>query len=209
VVVVEFMLLNNNIKVNEEIFHIQTEKISRNNIMFSHSQIFLNGAVIWSNRKVITSKVDEEIKQVLKDSHKEAIIFLRDVSVSSKKIDFIQLKNIISDLKDNGGVGIISIDVFIKNTATSIGSYNSNKYASTLFSNIYSSLTNQNSDIHYSINLDYYFLSIDNNKFAIVGKIKNTNFMYGILCDLNEVKLGLLLNVLIPDFLLKIYNLYK
>ncbi len=203
------MLLNNNIKINEEIFHIQTEKIIKNNIVFSHSQIFLNGAVIWSNRKVITSKIDEEIKQHLKDSHKEAIIFLRDVSVSSKKTDFIELKKIINDLKDNGGVGIISIDVFIKNSTTSIGSYNSNKYASILFNEIYSSLTTEGNNMFYSNILDYYFLNIENNKFVIVGKIKNTNFMYGILCDLNEIKLGLLLNLLIPDFLSKIYNLYK
>lgn len=206
---VEFMLLNNNIKVNEEIFHIQTEKIVKNNIMFSHSQIFLNGAVIWSNRKVITSKVDEEIKQVLKDSHKEAIIFLRDMSVTSKNIDLIKLKNVVNELKDNGGIGIISIDIFIKNTTTSVGSYNSNKYASILFNKIYSSLTTENSDMFYSNILDYYFLSIDNNKFVIVGKVKNTNFMYGILCDLNEIKLGFLLNILIPDFLSKIYDLYK
>lgn len=203
------MLLNNNIKVNEEIFHIQTEKIVKNNIIFSHSQIFLNGAVIWSNRKVISSKIDEEIKQHLKDSHKEAIIFLRDVSVSSKKIDFIELKKTINDLKDNGGIGIISIDVFIKNSTTSIGSYNSNKYASILFNEIYSSLTTEGNNMFYSNILDYYFLNIENNKFVIVGKIKNTNFMYGILCDLNEIKLGLLLNLLIPDFLSKIYNLYK
>ncbi len=198
------MLLNHNVEINKEIYHIQTEKILKNSSVFSFTQIFLKGSVIWSSKKEIKCTNEEDINNSLKSSHKNAILYLKDVFTANKNLDFMKLKTILSNFKEEAGEGLLSIDIFTLNSNASVASYNSNSMVSNFYGNVFSALSKKDGDCFYSSNLDYSLFTTKDNKSIFIGKIKNTDLMYGMLLNTEEIKLGLLLNVLMNDFVSEI-----
>ncbi len=198
------MLLNHNVEINKEIYHIQTEKISKNGIISAFTQIFLKGSVIWSSKKEIKYTNEEDINNGLKNSHKNAILYLKDVFSANKNLDFMRLKTVLSNFKEEAGEGLLSVDIFTLNSNASVASYNSNSTVSNFYGNVFSSISKKDSDCFYSSDLDFSLFTTSDNKSVFIGKIKNTDLMYGMLLNTEEIKLGLLLNVLMNDFLANI-----
>jgi len=111
-----------------------------------------------------------------------------------------KLKESIEVIKENAGFGLLSVDVFGED-GLSIAGYNSNPQASALFTRIFGQLIKTLKSSGFPPNLDYYTLMLEDKKCVVVGKIGETTYLYGLLVNLEYLQLGLLLNVVIPEFL--------
>lgn len=69
-------LLNHNVKIFDNIYHIQTEYCSRHGDPFIQTQIFSNGSILWHRKEEISSLLKkEEINDISNRSHKKALFF--------------------------------------------------------------------------------------------------------------------------------------
>ncbi len=111
------------------------------------------------------------------------------------------LKLAISEFVENSDGGIQATDIFDANGGMPIVGYNSNAKASALFNRIFNQLVKTLDGSGFDSNLDFYFLRMDNNQAVIVGRFKKAKYRFGVLVDLNKIQLGMMLNVLLPEYL--------
>jgi len=111
------------------------------------------------------------------------------------------LKLAISEFVENSDGGILATDIFDANGGMPIVGYNSNAKASALFNRIFNQLVKTLDGSGFDSNLDFYFLRMDNNQAVIVGRFKKAKYRFGVLVDLNKIQLGMMLNVLLPEYL--------
>jgi hypothetical protein len=186
--------LNHNIKLDGIIYHIQTEKLGNENAIVT--QIFNNGHVIYTKKIILTNENDEEIKVIINNTHKETLLYLR-----RETMNLSELKQHISTLIEESDKGILATDIFDTNTGMPIAGHNSNPKASALFNRIFNQLIKTLEGSGFNAELSYYYLLMDNNQAVVVGKLKDGKYRFGMLVDLGKVQLGMLLSVLLPEYI--------
>ena len=117
-----------------------------------------------------------------------------------------ELKKHINNLVEESDRGLLATDIFDSLTGMPIAGYNSNAKASALFNRIFNQLIKSLEGSGFNSQLSYYYLFMENNQAVIVGKLKDGKYRFGMLVDLNKVQLGMLLNVLLPDYIDNVNN---
>ena len=191
--------MNHNIKLAGIIYHIQTEKLNNENIILT--QIFNDGHVIYSNKVTLLNENKEEEKRLISSTHKQTLIYLR-----RQTMNLSELKQHISTLVDESDKGILATDIFDSSTGMPIAGYNSNAKASALFNRIFNQLVKTLDGSGFSSELSYYYLLLENNQAVVVGKLKDGKYRFGMLVDLDKLQLGMLLSVLLPDYIQNVNN---
>jgi len=187
-------LLNHNIKLDGIIYHIQTERLGNEDTIVT--QIFNEGHVVYSNKVNLLNKDEEEIKQLVNYTHKQTLLYLR-----RQTMNLSELKQHISVLVDESDKGILATDIFDSSTGMPIAGYNSQAKASALFNRIFNQLVKTLDGSGFSSELSYYYLLMENNQAVVVGKLKDGKYRFGMLVDLEKLQLGMLLSVLLPDYI--------
>lgn len=188
------VLLNHNIKLAGIIYNIQTEKLNKENIILT--QVFNNGHVIYSKKVTLLSNDKEEEKKLINNIHKETLIYLR-----RQTMNLSELKQHILTLIDESDKGILATDIFDSSTGMPIAGYNSQAKASALFNRIFNQLVKTLDGSGFNSALNYYYLLMENNQAVVVGKLKDGKYRFGMLVDLDKLQLGMLLSVLLPDYI--------
>lgn len=112
----------------------------------------------------------------------------------------VKLREAIELLKENGGPGLMAMDVF-GDDGLSLAGFNTNPQACALFNRIFGQVIKSLKGSGFPSELNYYVLMLDDKKCVLVGKIEGSTYLYGMLINTTLLQLGLLLNVVIPDFL--------
>ena len=111
------------------------------------------------------------------------------------------LKSAIGKLVKDSDNGVLATDIIDTRGGMPIVGYNSNPKASALFNRIFDQLIKSLAGSGFDTELDYYYLKMKNNQAVIVGNLSNPKYRFGMLVDLNQVQLGMMLNVLLPEYL--------
>ena len=129
---------------------------------------------------------------------------LEEESAESKnlqevKMDVSKLNEAIETLRKNLGDGLLATDIFSTSDGQSLIGYNSNEAACALFNQV----TDQLNKVMLSSNFPeigkYYLIDLADNKMVL--NIPLGEYQWLMLLEGQDVKLGLLLNVVLPDIL--------
>ncbi len=191
--------MNHNIKLGDTIYHIQTEKLANEDSILT--QIFDSGHVIYSKKVNFTGKNKDDEKKLINSTHKQTLLYLR-----RQTMNLSELKQHISTLIDESDKGILATDIFDSSTGMPIAGYNSNAKASALFNRIFNQLVKTLDGSGFNSELSYYYLLMENNQAVVVGKLKDGKYRFGMLVDLDKLQLGMLLSVLLPDYIQNVNN---
>ena len=112
-----------------------------------------------------------------------------------------ELKKHISTLIEDSDKGILATDVFDSSTGMPIAGHNSQPKASALFNRIFNQLIKTLEGSGFDSALKYYYLLMENNQAVVVGELKEGKYRFGMLVDLDKLPLGMLLSVLLPDYI--------
>ena len=188
------MSLNHNIRLDGIIYHIQTERVENGNFIIS--QIFNGGHVIYTEKVEIRVTNDSVIKNLINQTHKNTLLYLR-----RQTMNLSELKKHIAALIEDSDKGVLATDIFDSSTGMPIAGYNSNAKASALFNRIFNQLVKSLDGSGFNTQLSYYYLYMENNQAVVVGRLKDGKYRFGMLVDLNKLQLGMLLSVLLPDYI--------
>ena len=195
-------LLNHNVKIRGDVFQIQTDYSEENELIFVNSNVFQDNVFVWNQKKLFPKESNISIEEYTKIQHKDTMNHLKAIFLSVKKnIDFIALQNEIKDFRKRAGIGLSLIDLFVKDDLSTIANYNRNNFATNMFMDLHNKFSYNLEVVDMKSPLKYYFLMLPNNRAVIVGNINGTNLVYGIIVNLNELPMGMLINLLLPKFL--------
>ncbi len=110
-----------------------------------------------------------------------------------------KLKQGIELARENLGSGLLATDIFSAEDGQSIAGYNSQPRACALFARITADLQKTLSGANFPILSRYYILDLTDDKLVVVALLGD--YSWGLLVDQTKVKMGLLLNVVLPDCL--------
>jgi len=85
-------LLNHNVKIADKIYHIQTERLKDKNIILT--QVFHEGHVLYSDKVILTNETEEKVKAIIKNTHKNTLIYLRGENMNLSELKPIKYKTI-------------------------------------------------------------------------------------------------------------------
>lgn len=105
----------------------------------------------------------------------------------------------IKTLYEDLGDGLLATDFWTSADAQSLAGYNSQPKAAALFSKITDNLVKTLMGAGFPGLGRYYLLELEDNKYIIILPLGK--YQWGILVDSQKVKLGVLLNVAIPNAL--------
>ncbi len=194
-------LLNHNVKISDNTYHIQTEYCSRHGDPFVQTQIFSNGSILWHRKENIPLNLEkDDINSISNKSHKMALLFLKRFS---PKFPIIQ--GAISKFQKTTTSAIMVMDVFSKEEGIPITGINTNHNACYLFNNLYNELDREIKEI-FKTTLKQISAVLDESKSVFVGKIDESVYMYGMLVDTSKTTSGFLLNIAIPQFINDVYS---
>jgi len=198
-------LLNHNIKINEIIYHVQTEVIPRKLVYVISSLIYQDGEIIWSSKIVLAASLsDKELEVKAQNSHKKAISHLRDIFSGNQSLNVLKLNNLIKNFRETEGKGLFSIELFRNDTSTLLAAYNPNRFATHVYVEIYKSMSKSLKLLEGNNELDYYVINLDDKRAIIVGDIdpeNNENISYGILVNFDKLTIAMFLNTVLPKFI--------
>lgn len=110
-----------------------------------------------------------------------------------------KLNEAIDLAKNNLGSGLLATDVFSTSDGQSLAGYNSQPRACALFAGITSNLQKTLGGANFPLLSRYYILDLEDDKLVVVALLGE--YSWGIMVDQKQVKLGLLLNIVVPDCL--------
>ncbi len=102
-------------------------------------------------------------------------------------------------LKEELGEGLLTSDIYEAEEGQSLVGYNSNPNACALFSRITNNMEMALDNSGFPGLGNYYILDLEGNKMVIILPIEG--YQWGMMIDRNKVKLGMLLNIIIPEVL--------
>ena len=102
----------------------------------------------------------------------------------------------MASLKEDLGDGLLATDIFGTDDGQSVAGWNSNEAACALFNQITNYMVDALTGSGFPALGRYYILDLVDDKMVIV--ITMGDFQWGLFLDTAKVKLGLLLNVVIP-----------
>lgn len=132
-------------------------------------------------------------------------LFLRTVSTifSGSKpnkeafMNVQRLNQCVENLKRDLGEGLLATSIVSNTDGLAIASHNSSPKAAAIFASITDSINTGLAKGPYPPLGKYYILDLCDNKMLIFLPLGN--FQWGVAIDTTKVKLGLLLNVVLPD----------
>lgn len=116
-----------------------------------------------------------------------------------KKMDINKLNAAIETLRKNLGGGLLATDIFSTSDGSSLTGYNSNAAACELFNQVTEQLNKVMISSGFPQIGKYYLIDLSDNK--LVVNVPMGEYQWLMLLEGDEVKLGLLLNVVIPEIL--------
>ncbi len=193
------MSFTDSIEVRQELFTIKTSINQENGFDFVYVDIIKDDKLIWKDRILFPKKSELSLDEYMAVVHSNTLKdFKGTLDAVSKNIDFELLNNTINDFKKRIGRGLSLVEVLAKDSLFVISNYNANKHASRLFIDLYNKFSNK---LKFQNNkLQYYFLMLSGNRGVIVGKIENTELIYGLIVNLNDTPMGVIVNILLPKF---------
>jgi len=199
-------LLNHNIKINDTVYHVQTEIIPRKSVFVISSLIYQSGEIIWSNREVLSSTLSEkQLEEKAQEFHKNAIKHLRNIfSGNNKNLDILKLSKTIKQFRIHNGKGLFSIEIFKNDNSTLLAAYNPNRFATHIYMEIYKNISKNIKLLQDDNEMEYYIINLDSDRAIVVGDIDSENFpdiSYGILVNFNKVTIAMFLNTILPKFI--------
>ena len=107
-----------------------------------------------------------------------------------------KLNDAIEIVKRDLGTSLLATDIYTFSDGTSIAGYNSQAKACALFNELTTNLINSLNDAEFPGLNEYYMLHLKDGHLVVVLNL--IEYQWGFLVDSNKVKLGLLLNIVIP-----------
>lgn len=108
-----------------------------------------------------------------------------------------KLNEAIETVKRDLGASLLATDIFTTVDGTSIAGFNSNAKACALFNEVTSNLERSLESSGFPGLDEYYLIKLKNGHLVVVLYL--LSYQWGFLVDSNKVKLGLLLNIVVPD----------
>ena len=108
-----------------------------------------------------------------------------------------KLNNAIEKVKRDLGSSLLATDIFTVEDGTSIAGYNSQAKACALFNELTLNLISSLNTAGFPGLNDYYLLNLKDGNLVLVMYL--LDFQWGFLVDSKQVKLGLLLNIVMPS----------
>ncbi len=198
-------LLNHNIKINDIVYHVQTEIIPRKLVFVISSLIYQSGEIIWSNKSVVANTISEkDLEKKSQELHKKAITHLRNVFSGNSTLNILKLNNLIKDFRINNAKGLFSIELFKNDTSTLLAAYNPNRFATHIYVEIYNNMSKNIRLLEDDNELEYYIINLEDDRAIVVGDIdseNNKNISYGILVNFSKITIAMFLNTVLPKFI--------
>lgn len=197
-------LLNHNIKINNIVYHVQTEIITRKLVFVISSLIYQSGEIIWSNKSVVANTIlEKDLDLKSQELHKKAITHLRNVFSDNETINILKLNNLIKNFRVENGKGLFSIELFKNDTSTLLAAYNPNRFATHIYVEIYKNMSQNVKLLDKDSELEYYIINLEEDRAIIVGDIdsENNNISYGILVNFNKITIAMFLITILPKFI--------
>ena len=140
------------------------------------------------------------------EAHKDAINHLKNLFTdkSENKFNILKLQNAIKDFKENYGKGMFSIELFRNDNGSIITGYNTNQFASHIYTDIYKNINKSIEELEEDSLLDYYIVDLNDNKAIIVGDIQSDEYnyiSYGILVSFDKIAFAMFFNLILPRFI--------
>ncbi len=98
---------------------------------------------------------------------------------------------------DSLGDALIEADMYTNDGLPIVEGYRSNSKASALFSNITDYINGAIKSSGFQTLKDYYLIHLKDNKAVLI--LVSKDFQWGMLIDLNKVKLGYLYSIFLPE----------
>ena len=117
------------------------------------------------------------------------------------------LQECINSALDSLGDAFVASDIYTNDGLPLVEGYNSNPKASALFSNITDYIRRANKGAGFPNLRDYYLVHLKGDKAVLV--LTSENFQWGMLIDLNKVKLGFLYSIFLPEAIENFQNAVK
>lgn len=114
-------------------------------------------------------------------------------------MDLKRLNDIVDDLKDVLGSGLIATDIWMTGDAQSIAGFNTQPKATALFNEITTNLGKSLKNSDFPGLGRYYMINLEKNFMAIV--VIQGNLQAGLLVDTSKATLGILINIALPKVL--------
>lgn len=138
---------------------------------------------------------------VSESEHSEPSTHLEDGR--SESMDVAQLKKAFEEFKTGAADGLLASDIFTRADATPIIGFKSNAAACALFNRVIMYLDDSLRGSKFPPINRYIYLELVDNKSVVLVNL-GSQFVWGMLCDTSKIQLGMLLNVLLPDAIIKI-----
>lgn len=108
-----------------------------------------------------------------------------------------KLNEAVEIVKRDLGSSLLATDIFTANDGTSIAGFNSQAKACALFNELTNNLVKSLSVAGFPGLNEYYLLHLKDGHMVVVLYL--LDYQWGFLVDSNKVKLGLLLNIVLPS----------
>jgi hypothetical protein len=112
-----------------------------------------------------------------------------------------KLRSAIDKLKEDLGDGLIASDIWMVADGQSICGYNPQPKATALFNQVTTFLNKSLKTSNFPALGKFYIIDLTDNKMVMI--IPMEEYQWGMLVDSRNVQMGLLLNVILPDIVLK------
>lgn len=83
----------------------------------------------------------------------------------------------------------------------SLAGYNRNQYASKLFKQIFYQSRRESKDEALDLDIEYLFLNPGKDRVIVIGELTGSDLIYALLFNMKELPFGLLIKVLLPQFI--------
>lgn len=87
---------DHDIKINNQIYHIQTKRTVKHQKEYALTHIFLNGIVFWTNQQAFHPTLFENMTELLEKMHQEAFNFLKNRFANEKQINLFKINHILN-----------------------------------------------------------------------------------------------------------------
>ncbi len=101
-----------------------------------------------------------------------------------------ELNVVVDKFLELGGDGILEVDIVDSESSSILAGYKQDESTSLVFNELYGELEKTLGDSGFIKDLDYYYLTLEDNVIWLIGKI-GESYKYFVLIDSSKVKLGL------------------
>lgn len=115
-------------------------------------------------------------------------------------IDIEKLETLTQDLKNTLKEGLLSSDIFDRNTGLSLAGFNPQPTASALFTEVTNTIAATLADSGFPGLKRYYLVDMENDHSVMIIR-HGTDLLQGILMNSQKVNLGILLSVALPKMI--------